>query len=117
MVAGPGCPAWNCGYGQFQSTVPQKNIDAFQQATVDLRKQWAVKQAEFQAVMNSGNPDPAKAAAIAGELFQIRHQIRIKANEAGLGNGYCGSGYGCGGGWGNGFGPGGGRGNCRGFMN
>jgi zinc resistance-associated protein len=117
MNSSPGCPAWDCGNNQSQNNTPQKDIDAFLQATVDLRKHLAMKQAEYQALMNSDNPDPAKAGAITGEMFQLRDQIRTKAKEAGVGNGYCGAGYGCRGGWGNGFGPGGGRGYCRGFNN
>lgn len=53
MNSGPGCPAWDCGFSQSQNNIPQKDIDAFLQATVDLRKHLAMKQAEYQALMNS----------------------------------------------------------------
>lgn len=117
MNTGPGCPAWNSGYGQFQNDASQKDIDAFLQATIDSRKDFAMKQAEYQAAMNSANPDPARAAAITGEIFQLRDRIQIKAKESGLRTGNCGAGYGCGGRGGNNYGPGGGRGYCRGYMN
>jgi hypothetical protein len=125
---GPDCPAWNGGYGQFQKGAAQKDIDAFLLATVELRKNLAMKQAEYHALMNSATPDPTRAAAISGEMFELRDQLRLTAKDAGLGNGYgrgCypgggrgGYGFGPGGGrGGNGFGPGGGRGCCNGFIN
>jgi zinc resistance-associated protein len=120
--SGPGCPYWNSGYSQIQDTAAQKNIDGFLQATVELRKNLAMKQSEYQAVMNSESPDPAKAAAITGEIFQLRNQIRAKAMAAGLNPGFGPGGNSYRGGWGGGYGPGygygpgGGRGPCRGFM-
>jgi hypothetical protein len=114
---GPDCPYWNNGYGQAQNNVTQKEIDAFLEATTELRKGLSMKHAEYQALMNSTNPDPAKAASITGEIFQLQDQIRMKAKNAGLKTGCGFNGYGCGGGWGNGYGPGRGRGYCRGFLN
>ncbi len=119
MGPGPYCPAWDGGgYGQFQDGVAQKDIDAFQLATVELRKKLVMKHAEYDAVMNADSPDPAKAAAITGEIFQLRDQLQIKAKEAGLGAGYGLGGYPCGWGGGRGYGrgPGWGRGYCRGFV-
>ena len=126
MGPGPYCPAWESGYGQFQDGAAQKDIDAFLLATVELRKKLVMKHAEYDAVMSADIPDPAKAAEITGEIFQLRDQLRTKAKDAGLGTGYgqgypCnwgrGRGYGPGGGRGYGYGPGGGRGYCRGFFN
>ena len=120
---GPNCPAWDDVYGQFQDGVAQKDIDAFLLATADLRKKLVMKHAEYEAVMSADVPDPAKAAEITGEIFQLRDQLQIKAKEAGLGTGYGRGGYPCGWGRGGGYGPGygrgpgGGRGYCRGFYN
>jgi len=122
MNSGPGCPYWNCGYNQISDTATQKNIDSFTQATSDLRKNLAMKQAEYEALMNSESPDPAKAAAVTGEIFQLHNQIRAKAVELGLNPGFGRGGNfyrgGRGGGYGpgNGYGPGRGRGICRGYM-
>jgi zinc resistance-associated protein len=114
MNRGPGCPCWNGGYTQVQNDASQKNVTAFLQATEGLRKQLTMKQAEYEAVMNAATPDPAKAATVSGEIYQIRNQIRTKAVDAGLNRGY---GRGGGGnGYGPGYGLGGGRGPCRGFM-
>ena len=116
MNPGPGCPNWDGGYSRLQNVAPQKDIDAFLLATADLRKNLAMKQAEYQAIMNAAAPDPAKAAAVTGEIFQLRNQIRAKAVESGLNVGPGRGGYPCPDGWGNGYGPGGGRGPCRGYM-
>ncbi len=117
---GPGCPYWDSGYSQVQDPASQKDIDAFLQTTADLRKTLVMKEAEYQALMNSTNPDPAKAGALTGEIFQLRSQIRAKAVEAGLPSFYGRGGNPgmgrWGGGYGQGYGPRGGRGLCRGYM-
>ena len=61
-----------------------KARDTLLSETVELRKQMAQKRAEKRALMKSDNPDPAKAAALAGEIFDIREQLRTKANAAGV---------------------------------
>ena len=61
-----------------------KARDAFLSETTELRKNLAEKQAARRALMMGTNPDPEKAAVIAGELFDLREQLRIKAQAAGL---------------------------------
>jgi len=61
-----------------------KARDTFLSETTELRKSMFVKQAEKRALMMSENPDPAQAAKLAGELFDIREQLRTKAMAAGL---------------------------------
>ena len=61
-----------------------KARDALLSETVELRKKMAQKRAEKRALMKSDNPDPAKAAALAGEIFDIREQLRTKATAAGV---------------------------------
>jgi zinc resistance-associated protein len=70
--------------GQQMDEATMKARDAFLTETVDLRKSMAQKRAEQRAVMNSTTPDPARAAKIAGELFDLREQLRNKAQAAGL---------------------------------
>jgi zinc resistance-associated protein len=62
----------------------KKACNAFLQETTELRKSMFVKQAEKRALMMGENPDPAQAAKLAGELFDIREQLRTKALAAGL---------------------------------
>jgi zinc resistance-associated protein len=57
---------------------------AFMNETRNLRKAVAEKRAAMRAIMNSENPDPAKTSKIAGEIFDLREQIRAKAVAAGL---------------------------------
>ncbi len=61
-----------------------KARDAFLQETTELRKQMAEKRAAMRALMNSTNPDPEQASRLAGEMFDLREQIRPKAQAAGL---------------------------------
>ncbi|PID72839.1 MAG: hypothetical protein CSA31_01900 [Desulfobulbus propionicus] len=56
----------------------------FMAATVQARKQMAEKRAAMRAVMHADQPDPAQASKIAGELFDLREQLRVKAQELGL---------------------------------
>ncbi len=70
---------------QYQTdTVAQKARDKFLAETVDLRKQLAEKKAVMRAVLNAGTPDTVKASQVAGELFDLREKLRIKAQETGL---------------------------------
>lgn len=79
-------------------TVTQKAHEKFLQDTTELRKQMMEKRASMRAVMAAETPDPAKASKIAGELFDLREQLRIKAQEYGLpavGMGFHGAMMGC----------------------
>ncbi len=73
----------------------------FLDQTVDLRKKMVENRARMRALMNSTNPDPGQVARLAGEIFDLREQLRIKARENGLqGMGpmaMMGAGCGCGG--------------------
>ncbi len=61
---------------------------AFLTATTALRKDIAVKRAEKRAIMRSDNPDPNQTAQLTGELFDLRSQMRAKAEEAGIAYGH-----------------------------
>ena len=62
----------------------QKTHDKFLAETVDLRKQMAEKHAVMRAQMNAGTPDTAKVSQLAGELFELREKLRVKAQATGL---------------------------------
>ncbi len=97
-MKGPGaqqpCPMQNQMMGmqgmQLMQGGPQmseemmKARDAFLSETTALRKNIAEKQAAKRALMRGATPDPDKAAALAGELFDLREQLRTKAQAAGL---------------------------------
>ena len=77
----------NKGRGPYQSpTDPamQKAREKFLTDTVVIRKEMAEKQAVMRALLNAGTPDTAKASQLAGELFELREKLRVKAQEAGL---------------------------------
>ncbi len=58
--------------------------DKFLSDTVTLRKELAEKNAVLRALMNAGTPDTVKASQVAGEIFELREKLRVKAKEAGL---------------------------------
>lgn len=72
------------GQGQQFDEATLKARDTFLAETTELRKQMAEKRAEKRAVMRSTTPDPEKASQLAGELFDLREQLRTKAMAAGL---------------------------------
>lgn len=76
----------------------------FLQETTTLRKQMAVKQAEKRSMMRSSQVDSAKVAQLTGEIFDLREQLRTKAQENGLPMGMMGGGMGRGKGMGMGGG-------------
>ena len=59
----------------------QKVRDKFLAETVAERKALAQKKAEMRAIMQAGTPDTVKASEVAGELFELREKLRLKANE------------------------------------
>ncbi len=72
------------GQGQQCDEETLKKHDAFLAETTELRKSIAQKRAEKRAVMANENPDAQKASKLAGELFDLREQMRTKAKAAGL---------------------------------
>lgn len=82
-----------------QGKLSEKDMQARQKFAADnteLRKKMMTKRAELEAVMAGTNPDEKKAAALSGELFDLREQMHQKAKEAGItmGPGSCGMGAG-----------------------
>ena len=64
--------------------VAQKAREKFLNETVETRKLLAEKNAAMRALMNAGTPDTVQASQIAGELFELREALRLKAVETGL---------------------------------
>ncbi|MDH3329508.1 MAG: periplasmic heavy metal sensor [Desulfobulbaceae bacterium] len=81
-------PCGDCagyGYGRQQlSDDTQKARDKFLDETTQIRKELTVKRAEKRALMNSENPDAKRVAQLTSELFDLREQMRSKAQELGL---------------------------------
>ena len=70
--------------GQQLDEATIKARDAFLSETTQLRKNIAEKRAAKRAIMKSTSPDPEKASKLAGELFDLREQLRTQAKAAGL---------------------------------
>ncbi|MBA3005872.1 MAG: periplasmic heavy metal sensor [Desulfocapsa sp.] len=113
MVPGQGMGGSN--YSQLDAASKAK-FDKFYNETQDLRKQMVMKRAEERALMHSTNPDSAKAAKLAGEIFDLSAAIQVKAEAAGV-QGLMGCGACPGPGMGMGMGMGPHHGGGRGMMN
>lgn len=93
---GPGWGMMAAGPGQGQmSAETLKAREKFFNETTELRRKIFAKKTELEAVMRGEKPDAQKAAKLSGELFDLRNQMRKKAQEAGLaqagfGPGLCG---------------------------
>jgi hypothetical protein len=72
----------------------QAKLNTFYNETQEIRKQILVKQSERQALLQGANPDPAMAAKISGELFDLMTTMQNKAKAAGLENYVGGPGFG-----------------------
>lgn len=76
-----------CGQMQQSQQLDPETKAKVQQFLKDhqgLRKELTMKRAEKRALMQSDNPSPEVAAKIAGELFDLRTQMREKAEAAGV---------------------------------
>ena len=118
---GKGGGGYGGGYGhhgKMQGGMLSQQLDPeirakvvqFRDDNLSLRKEIVMKRAEKRAIMNSTNADPAAAAKIAGELFDLRTAMREKAKAAGV-ESYMGR-FGKNGGMGPGSMMGRGHGNC-----
>lgn len=79
----------NCSKMQMQGVASldeatQAKIKQFHVDNQALIKEMAMKRAEKRALMQGDNPDPKLAAQLAGEMFDLRTTIRLKAEEAGV---------------------------------
>ena len=62
----------------------QKAHEKFLGDTVAIRKQLVEKTATMKALSKAQTPDATKISQLAGEVFDLREQLRVKAKEAGL---------------------------------
>lgn len=67
-----------------QDQVTRKAKEKLFSETTEIRKQMAQKRAAMRATMQAETPDVNKVAVLAGELFDLREQMRLKAQELGL---------------------------------
>ncbi|MFT5697567.1 MAG: hypothetical protein ACI8ZB_000415 [Desulforhopalus sp.] len=108
----------NCDWSNMQMQAVQNLDDAtkakVKQFHVDnqaLLREMVMKRAEKRALMQSTNPDSKLAAQVAGDLFDLRMTLRLKAEEAGVSQYVGPMNMGC-----NGMGKGGGQGRNYGKM-
>lgn len=80
---GGGCQKGGAGYSQLDAASKAK-VDKFYDETKDLRKQMVMKHTEKEALMHGENPDAAKAAKLAGEIFDLQASMQAKAEAAGV---------------------------------
>lgn len=93
---GPGS-AMMGGQMQSQGQMSEETMKArekFFNDTTELRKKMFSKKTELEAVMRGEKPDEQKAAKLSEELFDLKDQMRKKAQDAGLANaGFGGEGH------------------------
>lgn len=77
------CPKPQGQYMQLDQETKAK-IKQFMVDNQAIRKEMAMKQAEKRALMRGDNPNPQVVAKITGELFDLRTQMREKAEVAGV---------------------------------
>lgn len=93
-------PGMGPGYGMMGGAGTAATADPellqkrqqFHTETQELRRQMTVKKTELKAALAANNPDEKKAAKLSGELFDLREQLRSKAEAAGItgmGGGDC----------------------------
>ena len=103
---GNGCQKGVNGYSQLDAASKAK-VDKFYDETKELRKQMVMKHAEELALMNAAEPDAARVAKLAGDIFDLKAAIQAKAKAAGVqGLIGCGCGHGRRHGMGRGMGQG-----------
>jgi len=78
----------NFNQGCYQNNLDEKTIEARNKLineTTEIRKQLTIKQSELRALMRSDNPDSKEAGRIAGEVFDLKEQLRAKAEKSDIG--------------------------------
>ncbi len=79
-------PMDGTGNGSMQ-TMTDEQIQArqtFMTETADIRQALAVKRGEYRALMAGDNPSPEKAGLLAGNIAELKNQLREKAAAAGI---------------------------------
>lgn len=88
------CDSAGCGQN---TEVDQEAYDKFYEDTAELRELMVEKRSEYFAAMNEESPDKEYAALIWSEMFDLKEQLREKAEAAGIevGPGMGGKRFGC----------------------
>jgi zinc resistance-associated protein len=79
-----GCGMWGPGGGYSANVNPGPADQDFLNDTAELRRDLAGKEAEYDALMVLPIPDPKRAAKLSQEIFDIRRQLRAKAQTYGF---------------------------------
>jgi len=79
-----GCGMWGSRGGYYGDVNPNTAEQSFLNDTAKLRKDLAGKEAEYDAMMAQPNPDPKQASKLSQEIFEIRNQLRAKAQSYGF---------------------------------
>jgi zinc resistance-associated protein len=79
-----GCGMWGPRGGNYGEVNPSTSQQSFLKDTAKLRKDLAGKEAEYDALMAQPNPDPKEAGKLSQEIFEIRNQLRAKAESYGF---------------------------------
>ena len=91
---GPGAGPGSCGScDQGLNEEDQKAQQEFFDATKDLRQQLFDKRSEYADLMRQENSDKDQAAEIWSEMYDLKAQLKEKADTAGFGPG-TGKGFG-----------------------
>jgi zinc resistance-associated protein len=79
-----GCGMWGPRGGYYGDVTPGGAEQSFLNDTAKLRKDLAGKEAEYDALMAQPSPDAEQAAKLSQEIFEIRGQLRAKAQSYGF---------------------------------
>jgi zinc resistance-associated protein len=79
-----GCGMWGAGDGYYGDVNPSTAEQNFLKDTAKLRKDLADKEAKYDALTVQPNPNPEQAAELSQEIFEIRNQLRAKAQSYGF---------------------------------
>ena len=79
-----GCGMWGPRGGYYGDVNPNTADRSFLNDTAKLRKDLAGKEAEYDALLGQPNPDPKRANQLSQEIFEIRSQLRAKAQSYGF---------------------------------
>ena len=100
-AAGPaGCGPGSCGPGSCRAAAADpeqaQKFAAFQQQTVELRKQMAELRTEIRTLRSQPKPDWKAISAKQKDMVDLRVELQKQAADAGVACGGCGPGGGCG---------------------
>ena len=72
-------------HGRYQMDPAMLKLhEKFLNETVVIRKEMVQKNAVMRALLDADIPDATKVSQVAGELFDLREKLRVKANEIGM---------------------------------